>query len=108
MPDFRKLLDKAKELAGQHPSQADQGIEKAGEFADQKTGGRYSDQIQQGEQRSRDYLGTGGQGGGQQAQDPGGQQAQDQGGQQAQDPSGQQAQDQGGQQAQDQGGYGNQ
>ena len=73
MPDFRKLLDKAKELIGQRPGQVDKGIEKSGEFVDQKTGGRHSDQIRQGEQRAENYMGTGGQGGGQQGQDQGGQ-----------------------------------
>jgi hypothetical protein len=60
MPDFAKLLDKAKELLGQHPEQANEGMEKAGDFADKETGGRYGDQSQQGQQ-------------GQQGQDQGGQ-----------------------------------
>lgn len=93
MPDFRKFVDKAKEFVGQHPDQADKGMEKAGEAADEKTGGRYSEQIQQGEQRARDYMGTGGQSGGQPGQDQG-QYGQDQGGQYGQDRG--------------QGGYGNQ
>ena len=38
-------------------------MDKAKEFADEKTGGRHSNQIQEGEQRAEDFLGTGGQGG---------------------------------------------
>jgi MT0933-like antitoxin protein len=41
----------------------DKGVEKAGDLADEKTGGRFSDQVQQGEQRAEDFLGQGDQGG---------------------------------------------
>jgi MT0933-like antitoxin protein len=72
MPDFRKLAAKARGLLGEHKDQADEGIKKAGESADQHTGGHYSDHIQQGEQRAQDYLGGGGETGGQPGQDQGG------------------------------------
>jgi hypothetical protein len=94
MPDFSEFEDKAKQLASEHPDQVDEGLKRAGDLADQHTGGRFGDEIQQGEQRAEDYLGTGGQGG-QGGLDQGGQ---DQGGQ---DQGGQYGQDQGGQ---DQGG----
>ena len=82
MPDFKKLVDKARELMGQHPNQTDEGLQKAGDFADQRTGGRHSEQIQQGEQRAGDYLTGGGQDHGQGGQYQGGQdQSQGQGGQ---------------------------
>jgi hypothetical protein len=84
MPDFSEFEDKAKQLASEHPDQVDEGLQRAGEFADQRTGERFGDEIQQGEQRAQEYLGTSGQGG----QDQGGQ---DQGGQD------QYGQDQGGQ-----------
>jgi hypothetical protein len=100
MPDFSEFEDKAKQLASEHPDQVDEGLKRAGDLADQHTGGRFGDEIQQGEQRAEDYLGTGGQGG----QDQGGQggQGQDQGGQD-QGGQGQYGQDQGGQYGQDQG-----
>ena len=96
MPDFSEFEDKAKQVASEHPEQVDEGLKRAGEFADQRTGGRFGDQIQQGEQRAEDYLGSGGQGG-QGGQNQGGQ------GQGGQDQYGQDqgGQDQGGQ---DQGG----
>ena len=77
MPDFSEFEDKAKQVASEHPEQVDEGLKRAGEFADQRTGGRFGDQIQQGEQRAEDYLGSGGQGG----QGQGGQGGQGQGGQ---------------------------
>ncbi|MEU6136042.1 antitoxin [Nocardioides sp. NPDC047086] len=47
------FLDKAKDLIGQGVDKvgADKvgdGLDKAGEFADEKTGGKFSDQIDQG------------------------------------------------------------
>lgn len=61
MPDFGGFADKAKEFADQHSDQVDTGVEKAGDAVDQKTGGRFGNQIDQGEQGAEDYLGTGGQ-----------------------------------------------
>jgi hypothetical protein len=61
MPDFSEMADKAKQLAGEHPDQADEGLDKVENFAEEKTGGRFDSQIQQGEQRAEDFLGTGGQ-----------------------------------------------
>jgi len=86
MPDFSEFEDKAKQLASEHPEQVDEGLKRAGEFADQRTGGHFGDEIQQGEQRAEGYLGAsgGGQGGGQGGQDQygqGGQDGQDEGGQ---------------------------
>jgi hypothetical protein len=42
---FDELKDKAKDELGQHGDQADQGVDKAKEFADEKTGGKHADQI---------------------------------------------------------------
>jgi hypothetical protein len=57
MPDFGKFADKAKEMAGEHPDQVQEGLQKVGDEVDQKTGDRFSGQIQQGEQRAEGYLG---------------------------------------------------
>ncbi|HEY3732396.1 MAG TPA: antitoxin [Streptosporangiaceae bacterium] len=62
MPDFGEFADKAKEFAGEHPDQVQEGLDKAGDFLDQKTGGRFGDQIKEGEQRAENFLGAGGQG----------------------------------------------
>jgi MT0933-like antitoxin protein len=55
MPDF---MDEAKKLASEHSEQADEGLDKAEEFADQKTGGKYDSQLQSGEQQGEKYLGV--------------------------------------------------
>ena len=42
------LFDKAKKLAGQHADKVGDGIDKAADMADKKTGGKYGDQIDKG------------------------------------------------------------
>ena len=82
MPDFSEFEDKAKQLASEHPDQVDEGLKRAGEFADQRTGGQFGDEIQQGEQRAEGYIGTSGSGQSSQGgQDQYGQGGQDQYGQ---------------------------
>jgi hypothetical protein len=53
---FDELKDKAKDVLGQHGDQADQGIDKAGDFADERTGGKYTEQIDQGGQKAKEGL----------------------------------------------------
>lgn len=38
---------------------SDQGLEKAEQFADQRTGGEHSEQIQKGEQFADEHIGEG-------------------------------------------------
>ena len=49
--------DKAGDLAGEHGDKLDGGIDKAAEFADDKTGGKYGDQIDSGAEKAKDALG---------------------------------------------------
>jgi len=42
------FMDKARDMADQHDEQVDQGLDKAGDFADQRTGGKYDEKIDQG------------------------------------------------------------
>jgi hypothetical protein len=58
MPDFSEFADEAKKLASDHPDMANKGVEEAGQFADEKTGGRFGSQIDEGEQRAEGFLGT--------------------------------------------------
>jgi MT0933-like antitoxin protein len=53
------FLDKAKDAAEQHDDKVDQGLEKAGDFADQKTGGKYDDQIDKGVDTAQQRTGDG-------------------------------------------------
>lgn len=58
MPNFGKLMDKMKQLAGKHPDQVNKGVDKAEQAADQKTGGKYDSQVQQAGDRAEGFLGT--------------------------------------------------
>jgi hypothetical protein len=53
---FDKLKGKAAELAGEHGDKADQGLDKAAEVADEKTGGKYTDQINSGAEKAKDAM----------------------------------------------------
>ncbi|MFC4020881.1 antitoxin [Micromonospora sp. GCM10011542] len=56
MGDF---MDKAKDFADQHDKQVDQGLDKAGDMADQRTGGKYDDQIDKGVDQAQARTGEG-------------------------------------------------
>ena len=49
-------FEKAKEMAGEHSEQVDQGIEKGGDFLDEKTGGKYAEQVDKGQKAARGEL----------------------------------------------------
>ncbi|MET8278617.1 antitoxin [Micromonospora sp. NPDC005174] len=56
MGDF---MDKAKDFADKHDKQVDQGMEKAGDMADKRTGGKYDDQIDKGVDQAQARTGEG-------------------------------------------------
>ncbi len=58
MPDFGDMANKAKDFAGDHDKQSDEALDKATEFADEKTGNKYGSQIQSGEDKAEGYLGV--------------------------------------------------
>lgn len=60
MPNFGELINKVKQMAGQHPDQVAKGLDKVEDLVDQKTGGKYGDQIHKGGDAAEKYL-TGGQ-----------------------------------------------
>jgi len=53
------FMDKARDLADQHDEQVDQGLEKAGDFADQKTGGKFDAQTDKGVDLAQQRTGEG-------------------------------------------------
>jgi hypothetical protein len=53
------FLDKAKDAAEQHDDKVDQGLEKAGDLADQKTGGKFDDKIDKGVDQAQQRTGDG-------------------------------------------------
>lgn len=54
MSDF---LDRAKDLAAEHSDKLEQGVDVAGDFVDEKTDGKYSDQIDTGQEKAKEFLG---------------------------------------------------
>ncbi|MBD0737180.1 antitoxin [Streptomyces sp. CBMA29] len=53
------MLDKLKGLLKGHEDQARQGVEKAGDMVDKKTGNKYSSQVDQVQEKLNDQLGGG-------------------------------------------------
>lgn len=43
------IFDKAKDLAAQHSDKIRQGVEKAGDTVDQRTGGKYAQHVDKGQ-----------------------------------------------------------
>jgi hypothetical protein len=53
------IFDKAKDAMGEHGEQVDAGIEKAGDFVDERTDSKYVDQVDQGQETAKEKLGKG-------------------------------------------------
>jgi hypothetical protein len=53
------FLDKAKDFADKHDEQVDQGLEKAGDQVDQRTGGKHAAQIDKGVDEAQRRTGDG-------------------------------------------------
>ena len=53
-----EFMDEAKQLAGEHSDVVDQGLDKAEQLAEQKTGGQFDSEIQAGEQQAEGALGV--------------------------------------------------
>ena len=51
------FFDKVKDFVKGHPEQADQGLDKVGEFLDERTGGQYSEHIAKGDALVREQFG---------------------------------------------------
>ncbi|OYO02225.1 hypothetical protein CGZ96_02445 [Enemella evansiae] len=56
------IFDKAKDFASNNPDKADSAVDKAGDMLDQKTGGKYSSQVDKGQDFARGQYGGGQQG----------------------------------------------
>ena len=50
------IFDKAKDLVNEHNDKVDQGIDKAAEVIDQKTGGQHTEQINQGAEQAKQAM----------------------------------------------------
>jgi hypothetical protein len=56
------MMDKLKNMLKGHPDQTNQGIEKAGDFVDGRTQGKYSRHVDTAQEKMRDQFGGGGEG----------------------------------------------
>jgi hypothetical protein len=50
------FMDKVKGMLSGHRDQAEQGIEKGGDMIDDRTDGKYADQVDKGQDAARDAL----------------------------------------------------
>jgi hypothetical protein len=53
---FDDIKGKAEELIGSHGDQVKDGIEKVGDFVDDKTGGKFADQVDGAQKAAGDYV----------------------------------------------------
>ncbi|MFF2850873.1 antitoxin [Streptomyces sp. NPDC058001] len=53
---LKNLKEKAEEIAEEHGEKITEGLEKAGDFIDDKTGGKYSDKIDSGVEKAQDLV----------------------------------------------------
>ena len=56
------FLDKAKEMLGQHGEKVEGAIDKVADVVDEKTGGKYADQIDKGAEAAKGFVGDEGDG----------------------------------------------
>jgi hypothetical protein len=50
------IFDKAKDALSEHSAQAAAGIDKAGDFVDEKTGGKYAEHVDRGQAFAKEQL----------------------------------------------------
>lgn len=50
------IFDKAKDALSEHTDKVGTGIDKAGDVVDQKTGGKYADRVDQGQDLAKNKL----------------------------------------------------
>ena len=50
------FMDKVKGMLGQHGDKVDQGIDRAGDAVDDKTGGKYAGHVDKGQEAAKDQM----------------------------------------------------
>jgi hypothetical protein len=53
---IKDVVGKAKEKLAENTEAAKQGVDKAGDIADSKTGGKYADKVDKGQDAAKDAL----------------------------------------------------
>ncbi|MGW1013751.1 antitoxin [Streptomyces termitum] len=54
--NLKDLKNKAMELTAEHGELVAQGVEKVADIVDDKTGGKYSDKIDTGVEKAKEYI----------------------------------------------------
>lgn len=54
--NLKDLKDKAMDLAAEHGGLVSQGLEKVADLVDEKTDGKYSDKIDTGVDKAKDFI----------------------------------------------------
>lgn len=60
------IVDKVKQMLGQHPGQAKKGVDKTGDMLDDKTGGKHADKVDKAQEKADDFIDRSGEPGGDQ------------------------------------------
>lgn len=50
------FVDKAKDMAAENKDKVKEGIDKAGDLVDDKTGGEHSEHVDKGQEAAKDYV----------------------------------------------------
>lgn len=50
------MVDKAKDVAADNKDKVKEGIDKAGDIVDEKTGGEHAEHVDKGQQAAKDYV----------------------------------------------------
>lgn len=50
------FVDKAKDLASENKDKVKDGIDQAGDFVDEKTGGKHSEHVDKAQDTAKDYV----------------------------------------------------
>ncbi|WP_131737558.1 antitoxin [Actinomadura roseirufa] len=56
------IVDKVKQMLGQHSDKAKHAVDKGGDKFDQKTGGKYADKVDQAQEKADDFIDRSGEG----------------------------------------------
>lgn len=51
-----EIKDKASEMLSEHGDKIEEGLDKAADFVDDKTGGKFSDKIDSGVDKAKDFI----------------------------------------------------
>jgi hypothetical protein len=50
------IMDKVKGMLGQHSDKAREGVDRAGDMVDERTGGKHAKQVDMAQDKANDYI----------------------------------------------------